>query len=425
MKKTSHPLLPWIVCLSCGLFFFFELIQMNMINSLAPALMADFNVTGDKLGLLSATYFDANLLFLFPAGMILDRFSNKKIVLLMMAVCTIGTFLFSQTHSLFWAAVSRFMVGMGGSFCFLSCMRLASIWFHESRLAFVTGLLMTMAFIGGTVAQTPFTLVMNEIGWRNTVALDAALGAVIFFIILFGVRDYPNEEMRKLHHNELKSIGFWKSLRLSYGNAQNWLGGICCNMMNLPVFILGAIYGGVFLIQTKGFTNTQASMATSMIFIGTLIGAPIVGFISDKIRKRKLPIIIGAVLSFVLITMIIYMGGLSLTDYIILFFLLGLISAAQIINYPLVAEKNSPALAGSSVSVVSFNVISGGAIFQPLVGWLLVKGWDGTKVNGVPQYTTEAYHHALLLLPLGFIIALGLLFFIKESPAMKKVHHGH
>ncbi len=270
--------LPWIVCLSCGLFFFYEFIQMNMINSLAPDLMAEFHVSGDKLGLLAASYFDANLIFLFPAGIILDRFSTKKIVLVTLAICIIGTALFAGAHSLEAAACFRFFTGIGSAFCFLSCMRLAAIWFHEKQLALVVGLTMSLAFLGGTVAQTPLTLVIHALGWRGAIYSDAALGVLIFIIVALAVRDYPDHqaELREKHQAQLRQIGFWTSLRRSYANWQNWLSGICTNMMNLPVYILGAIWGAVFLMQTQGYSRTDASIITSMIFIGTLLGSPTV-----------------------------------------------------------------------------------------------------------------------------------------------------
>ncbi len=133
-----------------------------------------------------------------------------------------------------------------------------------------------------------------------------------------------------------------------------------------------------------------------------------------------MPIAVGAILSLALLLVIIYVPNLSFSSLIILFFLLGLISSAQIINYPLVAEKNVPALTATSVSVVSFNVIGGGAVFQPVVGWLLDLGWDGTKVAGVPQYSLHNYHMAFLVLPLGYVLALLLLCFIKDSYGKQK-----
>jgi MFS family permease len=420
--QDSNKFLPWIVCLTCGLFFFYEFIQMNMTNSLSTYLMQAFHVDGNQLGILSATYFDANLLFLFPAGIILDRFSTKKIVLITLGICIIGTALFAGSTSLAWASAYRFLTGIGSAFCFLSCMRLASVWFHDKQLALIVGLIMTLAFLGGTVAQAPLTLVINAYGWREAIYIDAFLGVLIFILIAIFVKDYPDytAELREKRRLQLQEVGFWKSLKLSYLNWQNWLSGICTNMMNLPVFILGAIWGGVFLVQTQGYTHTEASIITGMIFIGTLVGSPVMGWFSDRIQRRKAPLIVGALLSLIIVTYIVYGSQHHFDTLIGLFFLLGFVSSAQIINYPLVAEKNASYLTATSVSVVSFNAIAGGAIFQPVVGWLLDKNWDGTMINNVRVYSVSDYHQAFFLLSLGFVIALVCLVFIKETFAKPK-----
>ena len=41
--------------------------------------MADFGVSALEVSHLSAMYFYANIVFLIPAGILLDRFSNKKV----------------------------------------------------------------------------------------------------------------------------------------------------------------------------------------------------------------------------------------------------------------------------------------------------------------------------------------------------------
>ena len=78
--KHSAWYTPWIVCLSAALFFFYEFIQSNMFSSLATDVMAALHINESAYSLLASIYFLANVIFLFPAGTILDRFSTKKII---------------------------------------------------------------------------------------------------------------------------------------------------------------------------------------------------------------------------------------------------------------------------------------------------------------------------------------------------------
>ena len=160
--SLSQSLLPWLVCFSAALFFFYEFIQMMMFNAISTDLMRDFAINGTQLGLLSATYLAADALFLFPAGMMLDRFSTRKLILSAMFVCVASTLFFAWSHSVILAGVLHFLGGLGNAFCLLSCIMLASRWFPPRRQALVVGLVVTLAMLGGMVAQTPLRLLSEQ-----------------------------------------------------------------------------------------------------------------------------------------------------------------------------------------------------------------------------------------------------------------------
>ena len=110
----------WLICLVMSLFFFYEFVQMNVFDSIAQDVLVDFSLTAASVGYLASMYFYGNVLMVIPAGMLLDRFSTKKIALAAMCVSTFGTIVFSQTHNVYLAEFCRFLAGMGAGFCFLS-----------------------------------------------------------------------------------------------------------------------------------------------------------------------------------------------------------------------------------------------------------------------------------------------------------------
>ncbi|MES2142075.1 MAG: MFS transporter [Pseudomonadota bacterium] len=408
---------PWIVCFSAALFFFYEFIQMNMFNAISADLMRAFSLHATELGKLSAYYFYANLLFLPIAGALLDRFSTRLIILSALLLCIVGIAGFATTHSFFLACIFRFMSGIGSAFCFLSSIRLASRWFPAQKMALVTGLIVTMAMMGGMVAQTPLTLLNQALGWRYTLLLDAGLGLLIFTVIFYFVQDCPArlKEEQKTSRLELADLGVLKSWGSAYLNPQNLLCGLYTSLTNLPIALLGAIWGSLFLQQTAHLSPTEASLAPSLLFLGTILGGPIMGWFSDKIKKRVLLMLLGALISlFLTFTIICLPKLLSLTAILFLFFALGFFTSSQVLSYPLVAESNPKNLTATSVSVVSFFAIGGYAVFQPLFGWLMDYGWQGTVVNQIRMYSAGDYHRALLILPIGFCIALFAALLMKE-----------
>lgn len=406
----------WLVVLTAALFFFYEFIQMNMFNAISDSLMRDFNIGARQLGIMSSFYFIANVIFLFPAGIFLDRCATRKVILTALSVCILGTALMSFTYSFSLACVFRFLTGIGSAFCFLSVIRLASRWFPAKRMALVTGLVVTMAMIGGLVAQTPMTLLLQWMDWRTALLWDATLGVVILFLIATIVKDYP-EEHGEIHQQEqdiIKQIGFWKSLRLAFIRKQNWLCGAYTCLMNLPVGLLGGLWGILYLVDTRGLDHLQAANVTSMLFLGTVIGSPLAGWISDTLMKRRLPMRVGAFLSLIVILLLLNLPHLSFMALLIFFLLIGIITATQIISYPLVAESSDRIITAMSVSAVNISVQGGTAIFQPIFGYLMDQHAFSRVHQTISTFLAADFQWAMWLFPIGFLLAVVITFALKE-----------
>ena len=130
-----------------------------------------------------------------------------------MGVCIVATFLLSLAHNLDWAKTLRFLTGMGSAFCFLSCIRLASRWFAAKHMALVTGFIVTMAMLGGIVAQTPLTLLVEKFSWRESLQIDAVFGLCLLVVIFLVVRDSPpGANIAASQQAELESMDFWQSI---------------------------------------------------------------------------------------------------------------------------------------------------------------------------------------------------------------------
>lgn len=416
--KSEHTRMGWLVTMTAALFFFYEFIQLNLFDAIDVQLMQAFHLNAPQLGQLASMYFYANALCLFPAGVLLDRFSTKKLLLMAVAFCTVGTFVFAIAESYFMAAAGRFVVGMGASFCFLSCIRLASRWFPPSKMALVTGFVVTMAMLGGLVAQTPLELLSNLMGWRNAVLLDAALGILVAIAIVMIVQDRPPNSQQIAHADKahLKTLGFFRSIKLVLLNPNNWLGGLYTSLMNLPVFLLGALWGIHFLVEVHNISAMQASYATTMFFVGVIFGSPAFGWFSDHIGRRVLPMIIGAILSLGVMLVLMYMPNLSLTEIIGLFFLIGFVTSSQVLSYPAIAELNPPTLTSTAVSVDSISIMVSGAIFQPFFGWIMQLHWDhSVNAEGVPMYSSHDFMNAMWIMPIAFLLSIVIAWLITES----------
>ncbi len=418
LVEPRASLKAWVVCLGAALFFFYEFIQMNMFNVISIPLMHEFGISAAQLGSMSAYYFIANVLFLFPAGIILDRVSVKKVILVSLALSVLGTALFSFSHSLTWATFFRFLTGIGGAFCFLSCLRLASRWFPARQMALITGCIVTMAMLGGAVAQAPLELLIEKLTWRQALQIDAAFGVLIFLVISAVVKEYPDsyKELYQEYQKQISEMGFFKSLNLAFLRMENWLPAIYTCLMNLPVVLLGGLWGTLYLVNAYGLGKLQAAHISSMLFIGTIVGSPLSGWISDRLALRRVPMLIGAALSLVLMLILIYSSKLNFVELLLIFLFLGVFTSTQIISYPFVAETSPRVITAMSVSVVNITTQGGIALFQPFFGFLLdLHAHSGHSGENI--LTVGDFHWAMWIFPIGFIIALMAIYATQESYA--------
>ncbi len=415
-RTAFQAIQPWVVVFIAATFFFFEFMQVNMFNALDPDLFKAYRLhDSTQLGNLAANYMYANVIFLFPAGIILDRFSTKRVIIAAMLCCVVFTLLFSMTTELWQGELCRFMTGIAGAFCLLSSVRLASRWFPPKHMALVVGLIVTFAMTGAMIAQTPFTILTQHYGWRHTLLIDSMAGFVMLMLIVLFVRDYPKGDRQKIatQQQQLNELGVIKTIVAALKNTQNWLAGIYSSLVNLPVFLLGS-WGMMYLHQIFGLTRRDASIITSMLFVGLIFGSPAFGALSDAMGRRRLPMIIGAVLSLIVMLPIMYMQHLSFHMLAILFFLIGFMISSQIISYAVVAESNPEALTGAAEGVTAMLIMSGGFLI-PIFAQLLDLNWHHYFVQGLPVYSLHAYHVAFLLMPVAFILSILTAIAVKET----------
>lgn len=410
INTLKSALLPWIICFTASLFFFYSFIQGTMFASIADNIMRDFHIQADKMTYLSSIYYLSNVIFLFAAGMLLDRFSTKKMILVAMLLCVLSTFVLAEAHSFYLALFCRFLAGIGSAFCFIGPIRIASRWFPPKRMALVTGAIVTMAMTGGMLAQYPLTKLVAYVEWREALLMVAWLGVAMLVVMFVCIKDKPDETA--VHATTKISIR--SAAKKAYLNTQTLRAALYASLMNMAVAVFGAMMGSLYLMQRLGVTKEDAAMVNSMLFFGAIFGGPLIGWCSDKLGLRVLPMKLGALASLLVVCVILFVP-VSLGGMAFLFFLLGFFTASQVISYALVAESNSPAMTATAVSAVSILTQGGYIVYQNLFSTLLLWHGEMQMKDGVPVYSLGDYQSSALILPLGLGLALWAILKLKET----------
>ena len=415
MQETKSLGRAWAVCMIGALYFFYIFLQMMKFNAIGSDLMMDFHIGSTGLGALSSAYFWGNIVFLFVAGLMLGRFLTKKILAVVMWVVILCTFVFAFLKNQHTSFFAFFLIGIAGAFGLLIPLRLASRWFPSDKMALVSGLIVTIGFFGAMTSQSPLVWLVNQVGWRHAMIWDAGFGVLLFFLMMFVIQDFPEGVTNKMSREQATSWSFlWYSIKQAVINRQNWSFGLYTCLLNLPLFVF-ATFGLLYLQQVQHLSETQAAFMVVILYFGAMLGSPALGWISDKMQNRKMPMIVSGLISLALILGIMYWNNMSIATIYTLFFLLGFFTSAQVITYPVIAESNAEEIVGSGFGMGSTLIMSGGAILVPLFGWLLDLHWGGQVVHDIPIHTLAEYRFALWLLPISFIVGILAVMIGKET----------
>lgn len=417
MENQRYLLKAFFIVFITSLLFFYEFALTNIYNSLGPYVVKDFALSATVFGFVASLFFYTDLIFLIPAGLLIDRHSPRLIITSVLIISSTGVLMNAHAHSLTMLIIARLLMGFGGGFCLVGCIRIAVNWFPAQYLAGISGFIITMGMLGGLMVQTPLTLLIMHTSWRYALTIVAIIGYIIAALIFICVRDMPTERRKELqgHIQRHFEFGVFHCLKLALLNKQNWFCGLYTSLMNLPIFMLGALLGIPYLTQVNQLTTTEAATVSGMLYLGTMIGSPLMGSISDRIRNRKRPMLINAVLAIILVFFIIQVSSHNFWLLLILFFLLGMITSAQIISYPTAVESNSKMISSSATCVISMMCMVSGAFIQPLAGFLLSLKDSGHSVAGTMAYSVASYHFVMNILPIAFVLAFIFALLIRET----------
>jgi MFS family permease len=401
---------PWAAFLLGCLFFCYGFFQRVSPSVMVEDLMRDFAVGAAILGNLSAFYFYAYAPIQIPVGLVLDRYGPRRLLAGAAALCGLGSLVFALAHDVNLAYLGRFLVGAGAAFTWVGAVTLVTLYFPHNRFALLIGVTQFFGMAGGVFGQAPLAAAVARFGWRPTLAAAAAIGVALGALIYLVVRDRG----RPAQAGAAPAVSMAGSLRHVASKGQTWIAACLGGALVGPVLALGGLWGVPYLMQVHGIERTAAAGIVSLSFIGFGLGAPVLGWLSDHIRRRR-AILIAAAGASVATLSILLVPGLPLSAVSALLVVHGAGAGAMVLSLATAREHNRPDTTGAVYGLVNTAVVGGGALLQPAIGYLLDLQWDGTMAAGARVYAADAYRWALATLPLVSLIGLGAALMTRET----------
>jgi len=413
-SENFKPLRAYSIFLLATAFYLYEFILQVAPAVMAAPIMQTFNVGATGYGMIAAFYFYAYAPMQLPAGLLFDRYGPRKLMTIALTLCALGSAFFASTSSIITAALGRLFIGFGSAFSFIGALVLLSRWFPPTHFAILAGIGQAMGSIGAMYGEKPLALLIRAFGWREASFILCGVGLGLACLIWLFIRDFPNKSTQERPKERFRDE--WKRLKAVCGRRYTWLTGIYACTIWTPIAVFAGLWGIPYLEVRYDTNLLVASVMCSMVWLGTIVGSPLFGWVSDKIKNRRIVLGTSACFGLVATSIVLYVPNIPMSWMHAILFFFGLGASGQAVSFAVVKDNNDPKLVGTACGFNNLSVVIGAAFFQPMVGVVLQKIGDVTVVDGVSLYQLASYQKALLIMPLSYLINLLLVIFLfKES----------
>ena len=417
MNLSKSKNFAWGMCLLAAVFYCYEFLLRVLPSVIVPEMMTAMQVGAAQIGLISSFYFMTYTPLQLFVGTIMDHFGVRWPLTLATIACAIGIYIFS-IQTLYTAKLGMLLVGFGSAFAFVGVLKIAADWLPNKYFALISGLTTTLGMLGATMGETTITTVISDYGIEMTMQGLAVIGIILTVAIFLSVRDKVIIRANNAL-TELKNL----FIDLSHValNKQIIINGIIGMLIFTPTTTFAGLWGVPYLQMTRGISSHEAGAIVSSIFIGWIFGGPAVGLLSSYIKKRKVILRYGSLLTAFVIITIIYVPSSYQSILILKMFLLGLFSSSEILVFAVAHDIIDNKLAGTAVSLTNMIVMISG-LMQYFIGLSLeYYASIGNTAPIVNTFTEQQFKLAFLIMPIGLILAFILSFFLQESYNLKEI----
>jgi MFS family permease len=384
-------------------FYFLEYAVRSCPSVMIPELQASFHTTALGIGTVLGVYYYTYSSMSLIAGATLDHFGAKLSIPLGVLVLGIGCLLFSAPTVLA-GDTGRLLQGAGSAFAFTGAVYLAARGFPARYLATAIGATQCVGMLGGSAGQF-LVGPMIEHGVSVHVVW-VGLGAIILANALLLYIAAPREQLGP-HSQEGSLLSLLQPYKVVFSNPQSYLCGAVAGLLFAPTTIGDMIWGVAGFQKDLQLSYHNAVVTASMVPLGWVVGCPLLGWLSDRVGRRK-PVIMGSAAIMILAAAQIAFRTIPIPVKIGMF-IFGIASGAAMIPYSVIKEVNPDNVKGSATGAINFLVFGITAFMGPIFANHIGKG-----IGIAPNLTSHFQKGVVFWIPCC-VAAIIVSFFLRET----------
>jgi MFS family permease len=395
----------WVFSLA---FYYLEYAVRSSPAVMIPQLAKAFDVSTLSVSSILGTYYYTYSITSLIAGILLDRMGAKYVVSAGMVVLGIGCLLFSVPQE-GAAYLGRLLQGAGSAFAFTGAVYLASHGLPARRLATAIGVTQCVGMLGGTAGQL---VVGSWIADGLSIPQFWGRAGIVVIVVAAGLWWITPKEAAQIPQGKA-SGGILSTYKIVFSNPQSYLCGLAAGLLFVPTTVGDMVWGVRFFQADKLFSFQDAVFAISMVPLGWVFGCPLLGWLADRLGRRKPVYLGGAAIMLIGFVQLIYAPAL-LPSWLTLF-ILGVASGAAMIPYTIIKEVNPDEVKGSATGAINFLTFGVTAAIGPIFA-----GQFGKTLGAQSIDATLHFRHAGLFWIGVLIAALAVGTMLRETGQLTK-----
>jgi MFS family permease len=367
-------------------------------QSVSLSFMADFSTDAAGVAMLASSYFWGYTLMQIPAGLLVDRYGVKRVVLFSMAASSLGSAAFALAPNLLDVFAARLIVACGDALVFTALLKLVALSFKDERFGIMSGISQVSGYVGGVMATTPLAAAVTGFGWRACFVFIACVGVANLAFASLALKPDPVAR-------SAKTLG---GVLAASGNALSQLANWGCAMSFASHFAVVTTLSGVWGIpMVAHFFNISPSAASTPLLafmICNAIGSIVLGHLADRAAAALDAALVRiCLLRMILIAMLLppVAHALGFLYVNVVFAALGLVAGGTV---PLVLKCTKRLYTadligvGASVNTTAAGIFAGAS--QPIIGFAMVAASQlaGSTAEHSPTSVDDAGYGVLIVI---------------------------
>ncbi|GKQ52839.1 MFS transporter [Bradyrhizobium sp. Ce-3] len=379
-RFTDRAYLAWT---AVAIAYAVAFLQRVSPQSVSLSFMHDFHTDAAGVAMLASSYFWGYTLMQIPAGLLVDRYGVKRVVLISMIASTLGSAAFALAPNLLDVFVARLIVACGDALVFTALLKLVAQSFADERFGMMSGISQVSGYVGGVIATTPLAAAVSGFGWRACFLFIACIGLANLAFAKLALKPDPAP------HSDKTLKGVARAARQALAHIANWGCALTFASHFAVVTTLSGVWGIPMVAHLFHITPTAAGTPLLAFMIGNALGSIFLGHAADRAAAMLDRALIGiCVLRMVLIALLLppIAQTFGLAYVTVVFTVLGLVAGGTV---PLVLKCVKKLYTadligvGASVNTTAAGIFAG--VSQPIIGFAMLAA---SNVSG-----TDAVHN--------------------------------